>query len=87
MGKILPPRPSGAPGPFSGGQIIFAVGPRGISKPNSTQPSPATSEAEEKSGSTSGTTGYTEEEMAVYREMQRKMDEAIRSQFRGTEKE
>jgi hypothetical protein len=72
------------PSPFRGGQIIFAVGPNGtVVKPDQ----PATSGAKEKSGSTSGTTGYTEEEMAVYREMQRKMDEAIRSQFRGTEKE
>jgi hypothetical protein len=46
MGKILPRRPPGAPGPFSGGQIIFSVGPNGISRPNSTQPSPATSGAE-----------------------------------------
>lgn len=77
-------RKPGEPGPFSGNSVIFRVGPR----VSSTQPSPATSGAEEKSGSTSGTTGYTEEEMAVYREMQRKMDEALpRSRFLGTEKE
>lgn len=47
MGKILPKMSADDPrNPFSGGQIIFAVGPNGISRPNSTQPPPATSEAE-----------------------------------------
>ena len=42
---ILPPRPPGTPGPFSGNLIIFGVGPRA----SSTMPSPSKSEAAEPS--------------------------------------